>query len=188
MNPTELHARATAEFDRRVRAVEGDRWTDPTPCEDWNVRALVNHLVNENKWTAPLLGGKTVAEVGDAFDGDLLGDRPKDSWAEASREARTAVDGVADDLERKVHVSWGQISVADYINQLWTDHLIHAWDLARAIGADERLDPELVSVCYEMSAPNEDSLKSSGAFGEKVTPPPGADEQTKLLAVFGRIA
>ena len=188
MDTVELHRRAVAEFDTRVRSISEDQWNRPTPCPDWDVRALVNHLVNENKWTAPLIGGKTIAEVGDAFDGDLLGDDPQSAWRESATEARAAVDSVADDLERKVNVSWGQIPASEYIGQLWTDHLIHAWDLARGIGADEKLDPELVEVCYRGAEPMEAFLKSTGAFGGKVEPPPGADLQTKLLAIFGRTA
>jgi uncharacterized protein (TIGR03086 family) len=188
MDTVDLHRRAVAEFDTRVRSIPDDAWSRPTPCPDWDVRALVNHLVNEDKWTAPLISGKTVEEVGDAFDGDLLGDDPQSAWNGAAAEARSAVDGVADDLDRLVHVSWGQIPASEYIQQLWIDHLIHAWDLARGIGGDEKLDPELVEICYQGAAPQEEFLKSTGAFGGKVEPPPGADLQTKLLAVFGRKA
>lgn len=188
MDVVELHRRAVAEFDARVRTVGDDKWDRPTPCTEWDVRALVNHLVNEDKWTRPLLEGSTIEEVGDAFDGDLLGDDPKGAWTTAAREARAAVDAVANDLDRKVNVSWGQISAREYIGQLWTDHLIHAWDLARGSHTDDKLDPELVQICLEMSAPQEEMLKSSGAFGEKVVPPRGADAQTRLLAIFGRVA
>jgi uncharacterized protein (TIGR03086 family) len=188
LSPIELHRRAVAEFDTRMRAIRDDQWSNPTPCEEWDVRALVNHIVNEDRWTSPLIGGKTIEEVGDAFDGDLLGEDPKGAWDDAAREARMSVDGVDGDLTRKVNVSWGQISAEEYIHQLWTDHLIHAWDLARGIGGDDKLDPELVEICLERSAPQEDFLKSTGAFGGKVEAPTSADAQTRLLAIFGRRA
>src|SRR5829696_6235060 len=86
-----LHRRAVEEFDARVRAVGDDQWELPTPCSDWNVRQLVNHLVYENRWTVPLMGGSTIAEVGDRYEGDLLGDDPKGAWAESSAEAVAAV-------------------------------------------------------------------------------------------------
>lgn len=187
MDVVELHRRAVAEFDARVRAIGDDKWHQQTPCAEWDVRALLNHLVNEDKWTRPLLEGSTIEEVGDAFDGDLLGDDPKGAWRDAAQEARDAVDAVANDLDGKVNVSWGQITAREYISQLWTDHLIHAWDLARGTGTDDRLDPELVEMCLQVSAPQEDVLKASGAFGDKVVPPPGADAQTRLLAIFGRV-
>ena len=63
----ELHRRAVEEFGARVKAVADDQWELPTPCSDWNVRQLVNHLVYENRWTVPLMGGSTIAEVGEKF-------------------------------------------------------------------------------------------------------------------------
>jgi uncharacterized protein (TIGR03086 family) len=182
-----LHRRAVAEFGRFVHAIGEGQWNDPTPCTEWDVRALVNHLVNENRWTPPLLAGQTIAQVGDRFDGDLLGDDPVAVWDEASREA---VDAVREPgaTRRTVHLSFGDHPGEEYVWQLFVDHLIHAWDLARGIGGNERLDPELVQVCYERSKPRENLLKSFGVYGGKVVPPPGVDRQTELLAIYGRTA
>jgi hypothetical protein len=74
------------------------------------------------------------------------------------------------------------------VSQLYADHLIHAWDLARAIGADERLDPELVDACAAWFASMEDTYRAIGAIAERPEVPPGADAQTTLLAAFGRTA
>lgn len=181
----ESFKRSVAEFDKRVQQVAPDQWTNDTPCSDWNVRALVNHLVYEDRWVPDMLAERTVQEVGDRYDGDLLGDDPIKAWNEASREAVASVseEGV---LQRTVHASFGDITADEYLRQVLNDHVVHAWDLARGIGADDRLDPELVDVCYEYAKPIEDSLKSSGAYGDKVEAPPDADTQTKLLAVMGR--
>ena len=183
----ELHRRAVEEFGARIRAVADDQWQLPTPCSDWNVRQLVNHLVYENRWTVPLMGGSTIAEVGDRYEGDLLGDDPKGAWAESSAEAVAAVqaDGA---LDRTVDLSSGPTAATEYVNQLYADHLIHAWDLARAVGADERLDPELVESCAGWFAKMEPHYRAAGAIGERPEVPPGADAQTTLLASFGRTA
>jgi uncharacterized protein (TIGR03086 family) len=180
-----LHRRAVQEFDARVRAVGDDQWALPTPCADWDVRALVNHVVGEDRWTAPLLDGMTVAEVGDRFDGDLLGDEPRRAWAEAAAEATAAVaaQGV---LTRIVHVSFGDITGAEYISQLTADHVIHAWDLARGIGADERLDPDLVAFAHDTLAPQVEAWRAGGAFGPAVEVPEGSDLQARLIALTGR--
>ena len=185
MGVAELYERATAEFDARVRAVPNDGWTNPTPNTEWDVRALVNHLVNENVWIPPLLEGKTIAEVGDALDGDLLGDDPKGAWAR-SVERATAAIREPEALDRTVHLSFGDTSGADYISQVLTDHVIHAWDLARATGADERLDPELVEFSYSLLAPQIDDWRAGGAFGEEVRVHSDADRQTQLLGLTGR--
>jgi uncharacterized protein (TIGR03086 family) len=184
-DPAELHRRAVEEFGARVHAVAGDQWELPTPCSDWNVRQLVNHLVYENRWTVPLMGGSTIAEVGDRYEGDLLGDRPRAAWDQSATEATRAV-GADGALERTVDLSSGPTPAREYVMQLLADHLIHAWDLARAIGADERLDPELVDACAAWFADMEETYRSVGAIGPRPELPAGADPQTTLLAAFGR--
>ena len=151
------------------------------------MRQLVNHLVYENRWTVPLMGGSTIAEVGDRYEGDLLGDRPKAAWEESSAEAVRAV-GADGALDRIVDLSSGPTPAREYVSQLFADHLIHAWDLARAVGADERLDPELVEACAAWFAEMEPHYRAAGAIGERPETPPGADDQTVLLAAFGRTA
>jgi len=180
----ELYGRSVELFGPLVAAV-GDRWAAPTPDTEWDVRALVNHVLNENLWAPPLLAGMTLAEVGDRFDGDQLGDDPVATW-EAAAAASVASIGEAGALERTVHVSFGDISGREYVSQLTCDHLIHGWDLARAIGADETLDPELVDFVYEFLAPQVDGWRSAGVFGPKVDVPAGADRQSVLLALTGR--
>ena len=182
-----LHQRAVREFDARVRAVGGDQWELPTPCSDWNVRQLVNHLVYENRWTVPLMEGGTLAEVGDRYEGDLLGDDPKGAWESSAREAVEAVQAPGA-LGRTVDLSSGPTPAGEYVNQLFADHLIHAWDLARAVGADERLDPELVDACATWFTRMEPLYRSIGAIGKRPETPPDADAQTVLLAAFGRTA
>jgi ketosteroid isomerase-like protein len=69
----QLYARAVSGFDVALHAVPGDRWTAPTPCAGWDVRALVDHVVREDRWATELLAGRTIADVGGRLDGDLLG-------------------------------------------------------------------------------------------------------------------
>jgi len=183
----DLHARACEEFGDRVRAVRADQWGSPTPCTDWDVRTLVNHVVGEDRWTPSLLAGQTIAEVGDRFDSDLLGADPAGAYQQAAAEAVAAVKAPGA-LTRTVHLSFGDAPGSEYVWQLFTDHLIHAWDLARAIGADERLDPELVTACAEWFAGQEEAYRASGSIGPRVSVPAGADAQTVLLAAFGRAA
>ena len=179
-----LFERAVDQFGQRIRLI-GDKWQATTPDDDWDVRALVNHVLSENLWAPPLLGGKTVSDVGDRFDGDRLGDDPLVAWAEAARRSVAAV-GEEGALARTVHVSFGDIPGYEYVSQLVSDHVIHGWDLARAIGTDERLDSELVEFTHGYLAPRADEWRSAGGFGPKVELPPEADIQAQLLALSGR--
>jgi uncharacterized protein (TIGR03086 family) len=72
--------------------------------------------------------------------------------------------------------------------QLTADHLVHGWDLARAVGGDERLDPELVDAVSEWFAGREETYRASGIIGPRPELPDDADAQTRLLAAFGRRA
>ena len=183
----DLYARALKQFGEKVHAVREDQWANATPCSEWDVRALVNHLVNENLWVPPLLEGRTIEEVGDRFDGDQLGTDPGAAW-EASADGALAAVADQDAMRRTVHLSYGDRPASDYVDEMFIDLVIHGWDLARGIGADEAIDPEFVDVLYARAAPMEEDLKSYGVYGGRVIPPEAADTQTKLLAIFGRVA
>ncbi len=123
----------------------------------------------------------------DQFEGDLRGDDPKAVWDDSAKEAVAAVQGDGA-LDRMVHLSFGDLPGREYAMQLFADTLIHGWDLARAIGADDRLEPELVEACASWFAAMEEPYRDSGAVGPKPDVPADADPQTRLLAMFGRKA
>ena len=183
----DLHGRALERFGELVKATGDDQWHAPTPCTEWDVHMLVNHLVSENRWMPPLLAGKTIADVGSVLDGDLLGEDPRAAWAESAREAGASVNEPGA-MHRNVHVSFGDISGGQYTEQVFADLVVHGWDLARAIRADEEIDPELLQATYELIEPVVDAIKASGVYGPEVVPPAGADLQTRLLALTGRVA
>jgi len=183
----DLYRRAVDEFGKRVHAVGDDQWHASTPCTDWDVHTLVQHLVYESKWVTPLLDGKTIQDVGDALEGDLLGADPKKAWEQASQEATSAVEKEGAE-EATAHLSFGDFSGRDYISQVLTDYVIHSWDLARGIGADDKIDLDLVNFAYEFLKPQAEAWRSAGAFGDKVAVEEGADRQTELLAMTGRKA
>lgn len=184
METLDLFRASVGEFDRRVSTIRDDQWTDATPCIDWCVQDLVNHIVGEDLWAPPLLAGATLEEVGDRFEGDLLGDDPRRAW-DSARDGVLAA-AIPESLAGTVHTSMGDIPAGEYVLQLFSDHLVHAWDLARAIGADEQLPTDLVEHCFEGAKPYEQMMKDSGQFGETIVPHPSASTQDKLLAMFGR--
>ena len=149
MNIADWHARSTEGFADLVARIRDDQWSLPTPCTDWDVRALVNHVVGEDLWTVPLMHEHRIADVGDKFDGDVLGGDPKETAARAAGQAVAAVSEPGA-LDRTAHLSFGDFPATEYAYQLFADHLIHGWDLAVAIGADTHLDPHLVHECANM--------------------------------------
>ncbi len=173
-------------FGSRVHAVRDDQWEAGTPCSEWTVRDLVNHLVSEQLWVPPLVrNGCMIEEVGDTFEGDMLGSDPAACWDTAARAAHDAF-AVPGALDRVVHLSYGDTPAAAYCGQMTADLVVHTWDLSRAIGADERLPDGLLQFTVREVTPYAAELTKSGLFAEPVEPPPGADVQTKLLCLLGR--
>jgi uncharacterized protein (TIGR03086 family) len=184
LETAELYARCDAAFTARLGAVD-ERWNAPTELPGWDVRALVHHIVAEERWAPPLFAGLTIDEVGDMFEGDQLVPDPMTAARDASGAALVAVreDGA---LDKTVHLSFGDVPGAEYARQLAADHLVHAWDLARALGVDDRLDPGAVHAILEWFGPNEEMYRGAGVIGPRMDVPADADEQAQLLARFGR--
>jgi uncharacterized protein (TIGR03086 family) len=181
----ELHRRVVGSWLARVEAVAPDGWEQRTPCEDWDVRALVNHVVGEELWTRPLVEGMTIAEVGDRFDGDVLGTDPVETARRAAADASDAVDAMLPG-GAIVHLSFGDVPIDEYVWQLSADHLIHGWDLAAGTGQDRTLDPEVVEGVSAWFAEREELYRSAGAIGPRRES--ADDPASRLLAAFGRDA
>ena len=186
MELMDLYRRTVETWTARVDAAVPERWGSPTPCSEWTVRDLVNHVAGEDAWTVPLMSGATIAEVGDALDGDLLGDDPVGS---AVRLAEEAVALVARRLSGggTVHLSYGDEDMGEYVRQLAADHLVHAWDLAAATDGDTTLEDDLVAEVDGWFAEREEGYRGAGVVGQRVKAAPG-DSQAALLAAFGREA
>lgn len=184
MDEVAAFGRATEGFLDRVRRVSEDQWSAPTPCSEWDIRALVNHVAGEYVWVPEMLAGKTVAAVGDRFDGDLLGDDPLGRLGEA-RDAAIAALAAPGVSERTVHLSFGDVAAVEYAKQMAIDSTIHSWDLARASGGNEQLDPELVELSYAELQRSAEDWRSAGVFGAQTQ---AADDSTqaRLLAITGR--
>jgi uncharacterized protein (TIGR03086 family) len=186
----ELHNNCGRRFAALVAGVGSEQWHDQTPCPEWDVRMLVNHLLYEQRWAPLLLDGLTIDEVGDRFEGDLMGDDAS-AWpgllASSIDEAHTAV-AQPGALDRTVHLSFGEFSGQEYVLQLTVDLAIHAWDLARATGQDDRLDPSAVALLLPWAEANVDFLAASGLFGSRIDAGPGAQDEIRLLGLLGRRA
>jgi uncharacterized protein (TIGR03086 family) len=185
MDVNTLYHRTVEFFADRVNAVKADQWDDPTPCTEWTVRDLTNHVTYEDLWTVPLMTGATLEEVGDRFEGDVLGEDPIGS---ALTAARAAIATVASELPRggTVHLSFGETPSSEYAMQLAADHLVHGWDLAVATGGDPRMDPHLVRAVAEWFDEREEAYRSAGAVSTRRVL--SGDAQHDLLARFGRDA
>jgi uncharacterized protein (TIGR03086 family) len=168
-----------AAFTDRVEAVPDDRWESPSPCEEWTARDVVRHLVGNVDFFFGMIGRERPA--GPSVDED-----PAGAWA----AARDAMQAALDDPEvagTEYDGQFGQSTLEQGVDRFMAiDLVVHSWDLARAAGLDERLDPDEVNRVFEEVHPMDDMLRAPQAFGPKLDPPEGADEQRRLLAFLGR--
>ncbi len=181
----EVHAAALNVTRGFVAGVGPEQWSGPTPCADWDVRALVNHIVSGNYWAAELGVGKTIEEVGDGLDGDVLGDDPTAAYL-TSADLAAAVFRAPGAMQRPCAVSYGPVPGEVYCGHRFVDVLIHGWDVAKATGQDPALPPNLVEACIEVVEPQAELLAGSGMFGTGVDAAGSSDRQTQLLAMLGR--
>jgi len=182
-----VHEQALQHTGRYVAGVNDGQWHDATPDEAWDVRTLVNHIVSGNFWVAPLVDGKTIDEVGDRYDGDILGDDPVEAYQRSAKEAAAAFNA-SGAMAAPCAVSYGPVPGEIYAGHRFIDVLIHGWDLAKATGQDATLPAGLVEAAFEVVEPQKDLLAASGMFGSNVNVAADADRQTRLLGELGRQA
>jgi uncharacterized protein (TIGR03086 family) len=181
----ELHAQALDQTGRVVAGIKPDQMQAGTPCDGWDVRALLNHLVAGNLWAAELGAGATIEDVGDRFDGDMLGADPAASY-DASAEAAAGTFRRPGALDAPCAVSYGPVPGSVYAGHRFLDVFVHGWDLAVATGQDDELDPGLLQACREVIEPQVDAFRAAGALGEVQPVPPDATDEQRFLAMLGR--
>lgn len=177
-----LQRRAHQEFAARIAAISD--WEAPTPDTDWRVRDLVAHVIEEQQWVPQLLAGRSIPQAKASID--PLRDDLAAEWALYSLAATSAWQETSP--EKTVQLSYDTVPVHEYLREQVADVTIHTWDLARAIGADEHIDDELVDAVWSVFEPQRDTLEASGLFASPVPVPDDAPLQVRLLAVTGRDA
>lgn len=168
-------------FTERVAGVPADAWSNDAPPEGWDARDVVRHLL---EWVPGLLSSGSDVEL---TDGPSVDDDPLGAWTTMSDAIQAVLDDPAVSERRFSHPKAGDHPLDQAIGMfVMGDVLLHTWDLARATGQDETLDPAEVVAMYEGMLPIDEMLRQSGQYGPKVEVPDDADVQTKLIAFVGR--
>jgi len=180
-----LHRAALAQTREIFLRLKADQWDLSTPCNEWDVRTVANHLVADNYWVAPLVEGQTIAQVGDRYDGDVLGNDPLFAYDQSAKESDNAFSAPGA-LTAQCAVSYGPISGAQYCRHRLMDVVIHGWDIAEATKQDTNIPMQLIDACWEIYEGEKAMFRDSGYYGESQELPAGTDPQTRLLAAVGR--
>ena len=175
------HRHIAGAFAATVEGTTPEAWDNPAPPEGWVARDIVRHLV---EWLPAFLRGAAgiTLPVGPSVEDDPVG-----AWRTQTDAVQALLDDAATaDREHDLpHI--GRMPLEQAIDMIYTsDVFMHRWDLARATGQDETLDPDKCAAMLEVMLPMDAALRRSGQYGPRVDVPDDADVQTKLLAFIGR--
>lgn len=166
-------------FAARLDGMTAEAWSARTPCTDWTSRQLVAHVVGTQRHVRATLGDVTAEDVD-----------PEGELVEDFRRASASVNEALADPEKSsttVGGMFGEQPFESLVGRLLcADTLVHTWDLARATGQDEHLDPAALVACRSFLEPIDEAIRRPGGFGPRITPDAGADEQTVFLNFCGR--
>lgn len=178
---SDRYRRLSAGFADRIAAVPEARWLSPSPCEGWSARDLVGHVVG----TQAMFLGLVKREMPVGPD---AADDPAAAWAHASGVIQTDLD----DPERAdvtFDGFFGESTFAGAVDRFLSwDLVVHSWDLARATGGDERVDPADAEWVIAGVAGFGDSIRSPQVCGPELSALADADATTRMLALVGRQA
>ena len=177
--PLDRWRRVAPRFTEVADAVPPERWSAPTPCDGWEARDIVRHLVD---WVPPFLAAGAGVELAPGADVDV---DPSGAWRSlADQLERLLVDHPTD---RFSDPRAGDHSLAAAIDRFVTsDVLIHTWDLATATGQAVQLDEPIVVEAIAGMEPITDMLVASGHYGVRVAVGADADPTSRLIALTGR--
>jgi uncharacterized protein (TIGR03086 family) len=179
--PLDRFDRAAATATAVIDAVKPDQLDDPTPCTEWNVRQLLNHLIGGTKvFTANVSGGEPVDR-----SADHVGPDHRESFRAALTDLRTAfaADGALDAVyPGPLGEAPGHTLVRLRVNEM----MVHSWDLAKATGQSTDLDPELAAQCLVDFTRLRESGRGAPMFAPMTESPAGASVADQMAAMAGR--
>ncbi|MEZ5323242.1 MAG: TIGR03086 family metal-binding protein [Microthrixaceae bacterium] len=181
---TESLARAQQIASGVLAAVGPDQLDAATPCAEWDVSALIDHLVGAQHWARSAVEGVEMSETGEGSSGGDFG-----AAFDAAATRCLAAFEEPGALDRTVDVGMGEMPAGALLGLAVTDTFVHAWDLARATGQATDLDPELAGQILTTSRAHiEPAFRSEDGkvFGLEQPAPSDADTATRLAAFLGR--
>ena len=187
LDATQLFSECLEQATAVVKQVMPSQYANATPDTESDVRDVTSHMLNILQLVSQSISGETIETDEDALESSI--DR---AAFDLSVQWQVAVDRVemllADiDLEAQIDFNDSKTQADNFLVQLAGDLLIHAWDLGEAIGMPVKFGQEVAEAIMETTiVPNNVALPFHNLFAEPISPPAGADLQTRLLALFGR--
>jgi len=168
-------------MDAVVQRVPAKSWDNASPCEGWSARDVVGHQVGVLRGVAHMAASndmKLPETPGDLSD-------PVGLWASGRDEVLESLDqrGV---LEHSGPFWFGEMSIDQLIGVVTWDPLTHAWDIAKATGADVVMDTELAQQSFDAISSMRPAMAKMGLIGDEVAVAADADIASRYLGLVGR--
>jgi uncharacterized protein (TIGR03086 family) len=180
-DPLDQLRRSFAAVAALIRAIRPDQWSAPTPCEQWDVRRVVEHLVGMNLVFAAMLAGERPPQHGEGLPAGELPQAFNDS-------AATLLDAFAKPgaLDRSYTGPLGSATGSDRLKIRLYDLLAHGWDLAEATGQPVQLPDDAAEDVLGFARGQLSDETRTGRFGPPQTVPDDAPAIEHLVAFLGR--
>lgn len=175
------YRRLATRMTELIAAVPEDAWSRPSPCEGWTARDLVGHLIDVHGRFEALVGRKLV-------DHPPVEEDPLGAWEAVRDQMQQDLDDPArrdQEYDGRLGRSTFGKSVDGFVG---FDLVVHGWDLARATGQDDTIDPADVRWVTAMVERMGDVMRENKVISDPVEPAPDASEQERMLAALGRRA
>lgn len=189
MRQKELFLQSDAALRSVIDRIRPEQLALPAPAgwsraESPTLRDILAYHAFDEAWVPDVLAGRTIDEVGDSHSGELLGDDPIAGY-DRLNDLATAAVMASDDPEATAHLSYGDFTMGEALEHMSIYRAFQAWSIAKFIGLDYSLPPDLVEGLWERVMPNVETWRSIGVFGPEVEVPAGADRETELLGKTG---
>ena len=176
-NPVELHGEAVKNTRQIIANVKSDQMSASTPCGEWDVKALIDHIIQGTMVFAGTLAGEEPGTAGGGSPAEVYRSSAEKVLEEAMKPG---------EMEKKYETPFGEMSGGEFMFGAFMDNLVHGWDLAKATGQNTDLNEGHAQAVFEAFAPMMDGMRQGGAFGPEVSVPEDAGVQHRMLGMMGR--
>jgi uncharacterized protein (TIGR03086 family) len=184
-SPSEQLQYQTTTLRTLVAGVKPNQWDNATPCDQWTVRDVVNHVVGGGQMFAATFAGQSV-DIPAGPMPDLVGDDPVGALDGALQAFEDAAN-TPGAMENMVVLPFATLPAQVALDIGKFDLLVHCYDIASATGQPFDPPAEVVSEGFQAAHMIiQPEMRAAGAFGAEVPAPAGATPLEQMLAFSGR--
>lgn len=176
----------TAQLRAAVQRIEDDQWGLPTPCTDWDLSALIDHVTGGNWFTGRILDGETAEQALAATMSRFGGDSATIEDVVRSADDLTEAFKPAGVLDRSWHHVAGTLSGREILRLRVHDLIVHVWDIGETLAPPGSVPPNLIQWGLEDLLNGQSSTTTHFGIVELPATPSPADAESAYLRAFGR--